>query len=159
MHSRIFQISSNPIKEDNMIEEYRYEETFIGSVADYVVKQTSTEVINDLEWLQSVTEGRGIEVDIDKKTIKVTSKESYFEDKHTAFTELAEKLSNISLTEFIEDKNYFDFYDLKTSYDDKHSFYVDDNDEYAGTETLDSFVRRAEENKIYYIGSVFDYHF
>ena len=38
MHSRIFQVSKNKITEDNRIEEYRYDDGFVGRVADYVVK-------------------------------------------------------------------------------------------------------------------------
>lgn len=158
MHSKIFQVSSEPIQEDNMIQEYRYEDNLMNGIADYVVKQTQTDDIkSDLSWLSQACEG--IKVDVDKRTLIVTSKEEYFEQKHEQFRELAEKLSNISLEDFISTKADFDFYDLKCAYEDKHGFYLDDNDEYCGLAPMDNWIRYAEENKVYYIGSVFDYHF
>lgn len=158
MHSRIFQVSSEPIQEDDMIQEYRYEDSFVPSTADYVTKQTqSAEIKADLEWLAQAC--KGIQVDADKRTLIVTSKVEYFEQKHEQFKELAEKLSSISLEDFISTKADFDFYDLKSAYEDKHSFYMDDNDEYCGLAPMDNWIRYAEENKVYYIGSVFDYHY
>lgn len=157
MHSRIFQVSSSPIKKEDYIEEYRYEDYFVPSHADYVVEQTDKESIkSDLEWLSN---HNGIVVDIGKKTITITSKEEFFTEKHDKFKELAGQLSNISLEDFISDKKYFDFYELKELYDDQHGFYIDDNDEYMGYASLDHWIRNAEEGKVYYIGAIFDYHF
>lgn len=158
MHSRIFQVSSEPIQEDDMIQEYRYEDNLMNGIADYVAKQTQSEEVKaDLEWLAQAC--KGIQVDVNKRTLIVTSKAEYFEQKHEQFKELAEKFSTISLEDFISTKAGFDFYDLKSAYEDKHSFYIDDNDEYCGLAPMDNWIRYAEENKVYYIGSVFDYHF
>lgn len=159
MHSRIFQVSQEPINEENLLGEYRYEEDFVGRIADYVAKQTykGQDYIEDLKWLQEATDG--LEVDVEAGTIIVKSKEEYFSEKHDRFMELAEKLSCITLEEFIGEDKFFDMHDLKAAYDDKYSFYIDDNDEYCGLTTLDNWVRNAEENKTYYVGSIFDYHF
>ena len=155
MHSRIYQISSEPIKEENLIEEYRYDE---WNRADYVVKETSeTDIESDLEWLQ--TANKGITVDTKAKTIVITSKKEYFDEKHDKFKELLEKLQDVTLEEFISTKNHFTVEDLKDAYEDKHGFYVDDNDEWIGLTNLDNWVRNAEEGKVYYIGNIFDYHF
>ena len=153
MHSRIYQISEKPI--EDFIDEYRYDE---WSRADYVSLQTSeTDIQSDLEWLQ--TANKGIEVDTENKTFKITSKKEYFDEKHDKFKELAEELSNTSLEDFISGKEHFKVYDLKCAYEEKYGFYVDDNDEFIGLTNLDNFVRNAEENKVYYIGRIFDYHF
>ncbi len=158
MHSRIYQVSSSPVKEEDKIREYRYEDDFVGRVADYVSEVTSeTDIESDLEWLSSAN--KGIKVDVENRTITVTSKKEYFESKHEKFQELAEKMSRITLEEFTTEKSYFDFYELKSMYDDKYGFYIDDNYEYTGLTSIDSWVRNAEENKEYHIGSVFDYHF
>ena len=155
MHSRIYQISSEPIKEENLIEEYRYDEWY---KADYVIKETSeTDIESDLEWLQ--TANKGITVDTKEKTIVITSKKEYFDEKHNQFRELARNLSFISLEDFISSKENFKFYDLQCAYEDNHGFYVDDNDEWIGLTNLDNWVRNAEEGKVYYIGNIFDYHF
>ena len=155
MHSRIYQISENPIEEENLIEEYRYDE---WDKADYVVKETSeTDIESDLEWVQ--TANKGLQVNKEKKTITIVSKKEYFEDKHEKFRELARELSFISMDDFMSGKEYFKFYDLECAYEEKHGFYVDDNDEYIGLTNLDNWVRNAEEGKEYYIGNIFDYHF
>jgi hypothetical protein len=160
MHSRIFQVSSKPITEDNLIKEYRYEDDFVGRVAGYVsLEYSEVDIKSDLEWLNNT---EGLHVDTDKKTLTITSKREYFDEKHDTFIELAEKLSNITLEEFINgewDKGYGDFTNLKDSYEDTYGFYIDDNDENIGLTTLDNWVRNAEENKAYYIGNIFDYHF
>lgn len=158
MHSRIYQVSSSPVKEEDKIREYRYEDDHLNGVADYIVEQTSeTDIKSDISWLSSVN--KGIKVDVESRTITITSKKEYFESKHEKFQELAGKLSGITLEEFIDGKSYFDFYELKSMYEDKHGFYIDDNDEYIGLTSMDNWVRNAEENKEYHIGSVFDYHF
>ena len=151
MHSRIFQISDNPITEENLIEESNYDgnESF-----DYVV--TSNEIKKDLQWLQGVTQG--LEINIKEKTITIKSKREYFSKKHDTFIELAEKLSSTTLDEFIKGKNISDFINLKDAYEEEHAFYIDDNYECFGLTTLDNWVRNAEENKAYYIGNIFDYH-
>ena len=155
MHSRIFQVSSEPITEENLIEEDRYYE---WEHADYVNKQaSSTDIESDLKWLQ--TANNGIKVNVEEKTITITSKEEYFTKSHDEFKKLAEELSTISLEDFINGKADMKFYDLKCAYEDKNGFYIDDNYECCGLTNLDNWVRNAEENKTYYVGSIFDYHF
>ena len=155
MHSRIYQISEKPITEENLIEEYRYDE---WHHADYVVKEYNEEDIkSDLEWLQ--TANKGLQIDTKKKTITILSKKEYFDEKHDKFKDLLEKLQDITLEEFITEKRHYDILDLKDIYEDTHGFYVDDNDEYIGLTNLDNWVRNAEENKTYYVGNIFDYHF
>lgn len=156
MHSRIFQVSKNKITEDNRIEEYRYDDGFVGRVADYVVKQD--DIKSDLEWL--TTCHKGIEVTRNGKTVKLTivSREEYFEKSFEEFKEGLQKLSEYTMADFIDSKNWLDFWKLKDSYDNEHGFYVDDNDEYFGITTFDNFMRNAEDGDVYYIGNVFDYH-
>lgn len=158
MHSRIFQVSTEPISTDELSHEHDYENCFVGRIADYVaeIEYKSENYKQDLKWLQEATDG--IEVDVEKGTMKVISKEEYFRSKHEAFQEFLQKLNNITLTEFIEQygKVSLNLYNLQCAYNDKYSFYVDIDGE---TEPLDSFARGAEENKMYYIGTITDYHF
>lgn len=155
MHSRIFQISSNPITEENLIKESNYDE---NESFGYVV--TSNEVKEDLQWIQEATQG--LEVNIKEKTITIKSKKEYFSKKHDTFIELAEKLSYTTLDEFIKsgwgNGLLSNFTDLKDAYEEEQAFYIDDNYECFGLTTLDNWVRNAEENKKYYIGNIFDYH-
>ena len=159
MHSRIYQISENLIQEENLITEGRYSmEGFIGRIADYVVPVDSLPNIkSDLEWLENAT--RGIEVDTEANTIKITSKKEYFEENFENFKKLTEKLNSISLEDFTETGVSISISTLCNLHENKRGFYIDDNDEYLGTVPFDTWVRHAEENKIYYVGSIFNYHF
>lgn len=151
MHSRIFQVSKEPITD--LIHESRYDEYFVGQDGvDYVVESESKK--DDIEWLKHK---KGIEVT--ENTIKVVSKKEYFEKSFEEFEELIEKFRNYTTEDFINPQNWLDFYRLKEAYDDQSGFKMDDNDEYFGITSLDNFVRNVEEGKVYYIGSTFDYHF
>ena len=155
MHSRVFQVSKSPIKEENLITESRYYE---WHHPDYVCQvENDKNIIADLEGFQTAT--KGIKVDTEARTITVTSKKEYFEEKLEKFRALAEELSTITQDEFMSSKSSYKFSDLEDLYNNKYSFYIDDNDEYCGLTTLDSWVRYSEENKTYYIGSIFDYHY
>lgn len=158
MHSRIYQVSEKPIT--TFVDEYRYEDWFIGTHADYtsIVEYQSEDYMSDLKWLQNVT--KGIKVDFKKGTITVTSKKEYFEKKHEEFKNLLEELSYTTLEDF--SKGNFSLnskmYSLENTYEDKSSFYIDDNYENIGITPLDNWVRNVEEGKEYYIGTITDYH-
>ena len=161
MHSRIYQISEKPILEENLINEGKYlENGFIGRIADYVAhEEDEADIKSSLDWLNLANSG--IETDSRNKTIKITSKKAYFEEKYENFQEYLKKLQNTTFEEFIGNKEIFEVYHLKGTYNDEYGFYIDDSltDENYGLSTLDYWVRHAEENKIYYVGNVFDYHF
>ena len=158
MHSRIFQVSEEPISKDNLINKDKYNENFVGSIADYVSEvEYESEQIEDLKWLSKATEG--IKVDIEKGTITIISKRMYFDEKHDKFKSILEKLQDITLEEFITTDNSFDMYELKKAYENEYGFYIDDNNEHFGLIPLDNWVRNAEENKVYYLGTIIDYHY
>ena len=158
MHSRIYQLSEKPITKDKLKQEYEYEDIFVGSIADYVaeIPFKSNEYLEDLKWLSTL---KGIEVNAGAGTLIIKSKKEYFTEKYNGFKELLAKLSNVTLDEFITTNSWSDMYELNATYEDKHSFYADDNDEYYEPVPFDNWIRTAEENKIYYIGSIIDYHF
>ena len=157
MHSRIFQIQREPITEP--ISEFRYDESFVGQNGiDYVVKLDSK--AEDINWLTIANKGLQVSQNADGSyEIVIVSKEEYFEKSFNDFQTYIEKFSNYTMEDFIKANNNFDFFYLKDAYNNEHGFYVDDNDEWAGIQTMDEWVRNAEENKTYYIGEVFDYHF
>ena len=155
MHSRIFQVSKNKIEEP--ISDYRYDEGFVGRIADYVVKSESKQ--DDIKWLTTCHKGLEVETKDGVTTLKIVSKTEYFEKSFEEFQEYVEKVSTYSLEDFIDSSKWLDMYRLKDAYNDEHGFYVDDNDEYFGIATLDEFMRNVQDGDIYYIGSTFDYHF
>ena len=110
MHSRIFQVSREPITEENKISEYRYDEGFVGNNGvDYVVPTDNRQA--DLEWLTFCHRGIKVETsyDITKKGITkltIVSKEEYFEEKFNEFQEGLKKLSDYTLSDFINNANW-----------------------------------------------------
>lgn len=155
MHSRIFQISKE-CKTDS-ISESRYEEYFVPSNADYVVKVENVE--DDYKWLAQFAKGIKVETKDNVTTLTIVSKKEYFENCFNEFQELIKKFSDYSLDEFMSEKSFYDMYNLKREYDDKYGFYIDDNDEYFGIATFDNFMRNVNDGDVYYLSSVFDYHF
>ena len=151
MHSRIFQVSQEPIKEP--LTESRYYDYEGTDGIDYIVKSNEKDV--DIKWLKQVTKG----LEVTEDTIKVVSKKEYFENSFLEFQELIKKYSEYTIEDFVNCHNWIDFYRLKDAYDNKLSFKIDDNDEEYGLTSLDNWVRNVEEGKTYYIGSTFDYHF
>lgn len=155
MHSRIFQVSKERNAEP--IQEYRYENHFIPSIADYVVKVDNVE--NDYKWLTDANKGLKIETKDGVTTLTIVSKKEYFEKSFNEFQEYLKTVSEYSIDEFIDSKNWAVFYNLKNAYEDKHGFYVDDNDEYFGIATFNEFMRNVNDGDVFYLSTVFDYHF
>ena len=150
MHSRIFQVSNKSIAEENFIKESRYDEE---TKFDYVV---TSKIAEDLKWLSSV---KGLEIDVEARTITLVSKEDYFKRKYYNFLKLIEELHGASLNEFANDSLRFKIYELKQTYEDTTGFYIDDNGEEFGLVTLDEWVREVEEGRVAHVGQTFDYHF
>lgn len=161
MHSRVFQISSQPIeKEDYIREGDFYDLPFLGEVADYVSEDTNKS--DDIEWLKNCYQN-GVEITED--IIVITDKKKFFEDSFERFKETLKKLEEETTIEAFAgvDKSKYGFgsniYELKCLAEgDKFGFYMFDFNDCGYPETFDEFVRGAEEGKTYYIGATFDYH-
>ena len=160
MHSKIFQIQSKPIDKDDYITEsrYDYDDWFLREIADYVADIDESDQMSCIEWL---SESNGIDINLNSRTLVITSREKYFEGKYRSFQEWLSKLKEISLSDFVDDSHELSYgmYLLRDAYNDRFGFYVDDGGEWGGLITLDEFVRNAKENITYYIGGVVDYHF
>lgn len=153
MHSKIYQMSPEPIFEDDFInEDYFDDHYFIGSVADYVVDSDRNE---DVSLLKSCAKGFSVDCDEHGYYMVITNREEYFADSFERFRTVLDKIRDCSLEEF--SRGVSEMWNLEDSYEDKFSFYVFTDDE--DTISLDSFVRRAELNKKFYIGATLGYHF
>ena len=155
MHSRIFQVSKERNAEP--ISESRYEDYFIPSIADYVVNVADVE--DEYKWLTSVNKGLKVETKDGVTTLTIVSKKEYFEKSFNEFKEYLKTVNEYSIDEFIDSKNWLVFYNLRNSYDEKYGFYIDDNDEYFGIATFNEFMRNVDDGDVFYLSTVFDYHF
>ena len=154
MHSRIFQVSTNPINETDYIDECCYwDHWFINEVADYVANSTDRD--GDIEWLMEYSKGIIISEDENGKFLIVTDKEKYFKNAFENFQEAINKVSKYTIDDFIQSSSY-EIWKIKDSYENMFGFYIDCNDDLM---SLDRFVRLSPINKKYYIGGTVDYHF
>ncbi len=155
MHSRIFQISENPVKKEEYInvDKILDSESFVGTIADYVAESDREE---DIEWLVSCIKDYGIEYDNQQDMIifKKGFKENYFQGR---FEKLKEKINSMTLEEFA--KGDFSLYEIRMLIEEKFGFYVYYKGDYCDDiMPFDSFVRMMEEERKYYIGGTLDYH-
>ena len=170
MHSRIFQVSKEPINEDDYISESTfYDSSFIGEVADYVNEDTDR--ADDIAWLKDYIEGSGgIEINEDENTITIVDKRQFFERSFNTFKELLEKLADINIVQFSRtaeqgdlENSRFAFsslmYDLECEAEgDKFGFYIYDDEDYGYPTRLDEWVRSTKNGDKYYFGATIDYH-
>lgn len=160
MHSRLYQISKTPINEDDRITERDMYDgnDFVPIIADYVSEIEEGYDEEDVEWLARLLKEAA---EFDGKTFVITNKKAYFEKKFERFLESIDELKEVATLETFMDYKFNDlneaYYSLKDAYDRTCEFYI--TSDYNGYETLDSFMRWAEEGERYYIGTVFDYHF
>lgn len=154
MHSRIFQVSTNPINETDYIDECCYwDHWFINEVADYVANSTDRD--GDIEWLMEYSKGIIISEDENGKFLIITDKEKYFKNAFENFQEAINKVSKYTIDDFIQSSSY-EIWKIKDSYENMFGFYIDCNDDLM---SLDRFVRLSPINKKYYIGGTVDYHY
>lgn len=149
MHSRIFQLSSQPINEDDYITEDLFYDGFVGSIADYVSSDTDRE--SDIEWFISFLEKYGVKREGNAAYFPKGFKEIYFEKR---LKELKEKVSNMTLHDFCDS---FEAYSLCALIEDRYGFYIYTDSH--GLMTLDDFVRNLENEDKFYFGATIDYHF
>ena len=170
MHSRIFQVSKEPINEEDYISESTfYDSAFIGEVADYVNQDTDRN--DDIAWLKDYIEGRGgIELDEAEMTITIVDKKKFFERSFNTFKELLDKLASTNIIQFSGtaesgdmENSRFAFsslmYDLECEAEgDKFGFYIYDYGDYGYPTRLDEWVRGTKNGDKYYFGATIDYH-
>jgi superfamily II helicase len=153
MHSFIYQLSNEIIKEDDLLYEEELYDDFVGQIADYVNGNIDRNAaINEL--VISLTP-YGIIYDPTDQSIvfKKGFKESFFKER---FAKLKKYVSELTLEEFSGSTDTFPLYCIKKTIEDKYGMYIYSDNVYI---TLDEFVRNMEEGKKYYFGSAIDYHF
>lgn len=152
MHSRIFQVSMEPILKTYYINESNYyDHWFTREIADYI--SDSTNRAEDIDWLASYGKGIVVSADEDGEFLIVTDREKYFKNAFEDFKEAIDEIKNCTITEF--SKGLHNMWKITSAYEDKYGFYVDADGELI---TLDRFVRTCALNAKYYIGATVDYH-
>ena len=163
MHSRIFQITKEKLdKTDWIIADHYYDHWFTNRIADYVNDDINRK--NDLDWFFSCMDGVVERNKRNKSKFKIINKLKYFESRYERFLQALEDLCGATLQQFAGEEKFgedglsFAKYRIDCEYNDEFGFYVDDNREWAGLDTMDEFMRRVHDGDEFYIGGVVDYH-
>lgn len=152
MHSRIFQVSMEPINEEEYIcEGDYYEHWFTREIADYVSDDCNRE--KDIEWLTEIANGYIVSKDDYGEYLIVTDKKEYFSENYKQFIKALDEIGTPTLEEFV---NGIDLWDLRTAHEDRFGFYIDADGELM---TFNKFIRKCVVNAKYYIGGIVDYHY
>ena len=163
MHSCIFQVSKKPIKKNDWADEERYYDessgsSFVGHIADYVDSLSSPDRTEAIKYLG---EELGESARIDSGRIIIVDKMSFFKPLFEQFKDNLKKAEQLGENAFAAG-GYSEasrvMWCLNQAYNDKDSYYVDDNDESFGIVTLTDFMRNVKDGESYYLGTVMDYH-
>ena len=158
MHSRIYQITTEPVPADeHLSESYFCEHWFVGSIADYVAGGLNHGLEIDC-FKESLVKSRVAFFHSDDCfSILPRGKETYFRHTFADFSDAVKKAASVSLEDFAGNGECSSLvYRIKNSFCDKFGPYVS-SDEF-DTIPLDEFIRDAEPGKRYYIGGILDYH-
>jgi hypothetical protein len=156
MHSRIYEISAEPIAEDGRMSlDDCLVPGFIHCIIDDVIDITSRK--DELDVLKDSLHRFGIKVDDKNETLTILpgGKEIYFRRQYTDFRITLEKALSASLSDFSNGIGLTAF-NLRNTYEDEYGYYVWFNGE--SLITFDEFVRCSRESEIFHIGGIFDYH-
>ena len=158
MHSRIIELSKDPILKHERMCESSVPDWFYHSIADYTDADTDRD--HDIKWFLDAV-ARVVDVAEDGKsfTFKPKAKQKYFERQYHAFLDKACELTGISLDAFVGEAKYdigMAMYKLNEHYQEKFRLYVYFNYE---LKSLDEWIRETDLSGCFYFGGTLDYHF
>jgi hypothetical protein len=150
----IFQLSEEPIKKEDFLQEEILYGSFVGKIADYI----SSDVNRDEEiesFVKNELEPYGVFYDPIEQSIIFAKnfKRKFFEQQYQKFKEYASK---ISMKVFAGYENSFYSYQLQAAINREFATYIFI---YSSYMTLDEFIREMTEGQKYYFGAAMDYHF
>lgn len=158
MHSKIFQVSRDPLTRDDWVSEFHYYDNFVGRIADYL------ERIGDGKGRRSCIEDlsmhNGIIANPISETLTIKSKIEFFRGYYEDFKNAVDNLREISIYDF-SDSSFMlsmDMYRLNAAVSNEFNYYIEDTDG-CDLVTLQDFVRTHKDGDRFYIGAIIDYHF
>ena len=159
MHSRIIELSDQPIPADERMGVLDIPEWFTHSIADYV--NANTDRVADIHWFMEDMVGVATLIsEHDQLRFLEDAKRVSFGRTYPKFIEAAKKVVEMPLDEFSGCVSAYNaelkMYHLEESFRDKYGFYI----LFGGSLTpLEEWLRNADVSHPYYFGATFDYHF
>lgn len=159
MHSRIFQITTKPVKKENYLNEFTLYQGE-NSMIDYCDEIDDEEREANIECLVGSVLPKGMFTRIGANVIRYNGGMQQW--KEEAIAKIIEKIATITTDNYFE----FDLYLLRKTLtnplDTAYLFYTDaESTQDWAEESYEfmQFVSRLEEGTLLYIGGVIDYHF
>lgn len=172
MHSRIIQISKQPISESDYLtcDDILYnEDGFIPYIADYVKDLDDDVAKADLkEWLET---GKDLDIwnfaENNKQTYIIFSEEQLKNYRKRRLDIILNECQKVIINknsiedEFIESGGMSKFYSLKSALNDELQHRIFERDEWLSLNINEEkwLCTEAEPNVKYYVGNILDYHF
>lgn len=161
MHSRIFQISTEPILPDEYMSDsyFDYDHWFFHHIADSVADDEDREY--SIRWLfETLAVGNGLlSIDGDSFLLHEGYHASYWDGRYSAFIRKAEALCALTASEFAQGGASMLLYQVGQLHEETSGFYaVARIGDYENLVTMDEFIRHAKVDTRYYIGGTVDYH-
>ena len=157
MHSRIYQIETHPVAEDDALDIGWDLEDIKPEIADYVDDDPNP--TNSIFWLKENLANRcGDTVTIleDGFILHEGFRETYFRHAHEKFLNELRGLEKYSLSDFATGQIWEGVFNLNEYYNSRFGDYAWSEDNFL--ETRDEFMRHAEPEVRYYFGGTLDYH-
>lgn len=157
MHSRICQIETHPVTEDDALSLSWNLDDIKPEIADYVDEDLTPN--GTIAWLkENLTARCGDTITIleDGFILHEGFREAYFQRSYEKFQEYLRKIENCSLADFAVGKIGGAMFELRDAYNCRFGESVWSEDGYL--ETRDEFMRHAEPEVRYYFGGTLDYH-
>lgn len=154
MHSRIIEARESKDKLCGLKPDELYELDCVKEFADYV-RYTDKE--EDPAYYLSRP---GLYYDSEDRSLTIVDKKKFFEGRYEKLIDAAEKLSKITLDEFVNDSKWELIWNIQHYYDDTTEVHLCGLDYYGEIPfTLYEWVRAFDEGTKIYIGNVLDYHY
>ena len=160
MHCYIYELSKEPIPEEERYSNSDLPDWFHGSISDGTYDINAEERVSAIESLLGTLAGNCTYED-GKLQFTDNVKDRYFRGSFAEFKEAAALLSAASYGVFSGQEKSAEFAKamvaIRFAYEDKfdHYIYLRDNDELI---TLDAWVRDLDPKDSFYIGGIIDYH-
>lgn len=162
-HSVILQISKQPIKEDDYFcaNSYYFDDggNVIGGAVDYIRdmdEQEMKEALENLEFYQKDGYYKGFAIDAKERTLTIVSKAEYFKDKYADVQKACQEILDMGIDGFVGPHAAFVIMNIGYYGNDAYGLQLSEYD--GSCNSMDYFMRVADEGDKYYIGAVIDYH-
>lgn len=161
MHSRIFELSIEPVDEDSRYTSDYVPDWFVDSISDGIQDiDIPEEREEDIKWLASYFDGACL-VNGDMLTFAGDAKEKAFDTLFKEMKAHAEKIAKADFDAFCGKDGLIDLkmdvYQLCDAFSNKYGFYIYEYE--AGyLRTIAEWLRNADLSKPYYVGGIVDYH-